>query len=178
MFFAGDSPPNGLRNPYNKAIKYICQPDDEQTFYSTMFDEEQGIAVVAAYSLRPGDVAFQKRKTFTWTPTLGKYLHLYWNKMPFWLSVTLFLDWGIKWHIYPPTMPARYQLQLPLIPLPLELNNNSVWWFGSQFKIVTQKLPNNTSTEIYKITEIFRYKNLSTKGFVGNAKLRVIRFWY
>jgi len=77
MFFAGESPPNGFRNPNNKAIKYICQPDDQQTFYSTMFHEKQGIAVVAAYSLRPGDVAFQKRKTFTWTPTLGKYLHLY-----------------------------------------------------------------------------------------------------
>lgn len=80
QFFVGDKPPTGLRdpnNPYdpnNVKIKYICQPNNQQTFYGTMFDPDQGIAVFAAYrDLGPGDVTFQsKLKRVSWKRTPGK----------------------------------------------------------------------------------------------------------
>ena len=131
QFFASSTPPTGLRGLNNANIKYICQTNKKQTkyFYSTMFDQGQGIAVVAAYRLGPLDVAFQKRQTFTWDPTPGKFfLHVYGNEAP---SLVIFVSFS--WievssdTLYPQTMLAGYQLPLPqIIPLPLELKNNPV----------------------------------------------------
>lgn len=70
-FFTNATPPDGLRDPKNSNIKYICQMTRSKTefVYSTMFDLDQGIAVVAGYKLKPGDDAFQKRTAFVWNPT-------------------------------------------------------------------------------------------------------------
>lgn len=111
IFFAGKLPPTGLRDSSNKAIKYICQPDEKNPFYSTMFDQNQGIAVVAAYSLGPGDVAFQKRKTFSWTLTLGKLIISVRKEDPFLVICNSFSWIEVSSDtLYLPTMPAtRYK---------------------------------------------------------------------
>lgn len=58
-FFVRGQPPFGLRTgDALQGIRYICQPpsicgqpDANDNFYATMFDEEWGIAVFSAYSL-------------------------------------------------------------------------------------------------------------------------------
>jgi len=54
QFFAGENPPTGFRPPQYQHTRYICQGIEEysdETFYATMFDEDIGIAVYAAYYL-------------------------------------------------------------------------------------------------------------------------------
>lgn len=54
QFFAGGIPPTGFRPPKYENTRYICQRIEaysEETFYATMFDEDIGIAVYAAYRL-------------------------------------------------------------------------------------------------------------------------------
>lgn len=84
-FFTNATPPDGLRDPKNSNIKYICQVTSgtSESVYSTMFDLDQGIAVVAAYTLKPGDEAFQKRTGFGWNPTPGKFFTCVWKQDPF-----------------------------------------------------------------------------------------------
>ena len=53
-FFAGGDPPEGFRPLQYQYTKYICQGIKEysdETYYATMFDEDIGIAVYAAYGL-------------------------------------------------------------------------------------------------------------------------------
>ena len=53
-FFLNDRPPSGFRADLTN-IRYICQqiPIHEATFYATMFDIEDGIAVYSAYYITP-----------------------------------------------------------------------------------------------------------------------------
>ena len=78
QFFVGGQPPAGLRGPNNGNIRYICQPptpDPQQpqnTMYATMFDENQGIAVFAAYTLTKETVIAHNRHPHPWCRTPGK----------------------------------------------------------------------------------------------------------
>ena len=54
QFFVNGNPPVGLRTGINLGnIKYICQQVNGLVYYSTMFDERQGISVFSAYVLTP-----------------------------------------------------------------------------------------------------------------------------
>ena len=59
QFFLDGQPPVGLRKNLNH-IKYICQqiPLSHEVFYVTMFDEDRGIAVYAAYTLTAQTINF------------------------------------------------------------------------------------------------------------------------
>lgn len=75
-FFVSENPPTGLRTgPDNlQGIRYICQVDENRPFYSTMFDEKNGIAVFSAYALRPRGVRFPRGKpSLPWSRTEGSF---------------------------------------------------------------------------------------------------------
>lgn len=85
-FFVEQQPPIGLRtgSANLQNIRYICQPPsicgqpDAVNFYSTMFDEELGIAVFSAYVLTKSMVDFDNYPNRVdpqpWYPTPGNSL--------------------------------------------------------------------------------------------------------
>lgn len=75
-FFVRERPPSGLRaGPDNlQGIRYICQLDENRPFYSTMFDEKNGIAVFSAYTLTPRRTRFPRsRRSLPWSRTQGSF---------------------------------------------------------------------------------------------------------
>ena len=137
-----------------------------------MFDQGQGIAVVAAYRLGPLDVAFQKRQTFTWDPTPGKFLFTCVWKRDSSLGICVSFPWieVSSDTLYPQTMLARYQLTLPqIIPLPLESKNNPVWFLNYYLKISS----NTTQQRFIRLRRFCRITIRVANGFMGDAKLRV-----
>ena len=78
QFFVGGQPPAGLRGPNNGNFRYICQPPAPHpqqvgnTEYATMFDEDDGIAVFAAYTLAQATVIAHDRHPHPWCRTPGK----------------------------------------------------------------------------------------------------------
>ena len=76
QFFVQAQPPVGLRRPDDAYNRYICQPPTPNqrtmhTYYATMFDEDWGIAVFSAYTLRKAPDLFKGRNPGVWTATPG-----------------------------------------------------------------------------------------------------------
>ena len=78
QFFVGGQPPAGLRDPKKvDNIRYICQPpvphpqQADSTEYATMFDEDEGIVVFAAYTLTQATVIVDNRHPHPWCRTPG-----------------------------------------------------------------------------------------------------------
>ena len=74
-FFVGGVPPTGLRTGQNlQNIRYICQTLNQQTYYSTMFDENRGIAVFSGYTVTQANRGFlPDRPRPRWRQTQGSY---------------------------------------------------------------------------------------------------------
>lgn len=72
-FFVGRRPPVGFDavNANFIRYRYICQPNDQQTFYAMLFDQQRGLAVFAAYSLEHGEVDFAPQRSKGWSITKG-----------------------------------------------------------------------------------------------------------
>ena len=75
QFFVGGVPPTGLRTGQNlQNISYICQTVNQQTYYSTMFDENRGIAVFSGYTVTQANRDFRPdRPRPRWRKTQGSY---------------------------------------------------------------------------------------------------------
>ena len=81
QFFVAGQPPVGLRALDNGNIRYICQPPklpqpqpQATATYATMFDEQRGIAVFAAYTLTQATVNFAGQWPHPWCRTPGTLL--------------------------------------------------------------------------------------------------------
>lgn len=77
-FFLNQRMPTGLFDENSKTLRYICQTIPEKPsvyYYSTLFDENTGIAVLSAYIVNPiqaKDIGLIKDRAHSWRVNEGK----------------------------------------------------------------------------------------------------------
>ena len=77
-FFLGEQMPTDLFDGTSKTLRYICQTIPEKPgvyFYSTLFDENTGIAVLSAYIVNPiqaKGIGLIKDRAHSWRVNKGE----------------------------------------------------------------------------------------------------------